>query len=166
MKLLIKRTSRKRYAYLVYRVYNATRDHDATRLEMNPKMRQRLAKRAFELNCLIKIKPSENWKANHRRNIEAAKSDGRGSSIPWIVMDVRLSIISADMDITTDTVANFSLVLLLPVARIRRCAFLGGGFNYTSHAHARPFGPAAHLGQRRVCERRAYPKKSRIPARY
>jgi len=101
------------------------------------------------------------------RNTVYVNNQSHGSSISWIVMDIRLSIISVGMDITTDTVANFSLVLLLPVARIRRCAFLGGGFNYTSHAHARPFGPAAHLERRRVCERRAYPKKAdRISARY
>jgi len=44
-------------------------------------------------------------------------------------------------------------------------AFLGGGFNYTSHAHTHPFGPAALLGQRwrrrRRRTRRACPKKSR-----
>lgn len=66
------------------------------------------------------------------------------------------------MDITMDTVANFSLVLL-SVARIRRCAFLGGGFNYTSHAHARPFGPDAHLGRRRVCGGRAQKKQVESP---
>lgn len=43
-------------------------------------------------------------------------------------------------------------------------AFLGGGFNYTSHAHTRLFGPATLLGQRwrrrRRRTRRACPKKA------
>lgn len=66
---------------------------------------------------------SEKWNCSQKCNREtpehrvwAIKGDSRGSSIPWIVMDVRLSTILAGMDITTDTVANFSLVLLLSVA--------------------------------------------------
>lgn len=42
-------------------------------------------------------------------------------------------------------------------------AFLGGGFNYTSHAHPRPFGPAAHLGRRRG---RSQKKQVESSARY
>lgn len=80
-------------------------------------------------------------------------------ALTYPLMDVRLSTISTGMDITTDIAGNFSRAASLQ-SREYADAFLGGGFNYTSHAHTRPFGPAAHLGRRRQ-RTEGVPKKSR-----
>lgn len=110
----------------------------------------------------FKIRRNKIWDTLYDEQRGYSRNVSRALTYP--LMDVRLSIISGGMDITTDIAANFSLVLPHSGRANTRDAFLGGGFNYTSHAHTRPFGPAALLGQRwrprRRRTRRACPKKA------